>query len=117
MQKFVASYEDAEKSAAEAKRHGWTEEDGGMLDYLNGDPPHSRRAFPTKALALSWLVEQIKSNKTLFGCGDIDVLQKVKRRCQYCVCNGWEEVQSFLVDDDGITEEREVSYQCHDDEH
>lgn len=111
-QKFVAKYEDAAKSAAEAKRHGWTEEDGGMLDFLNGDPPRSARVFVTKAEALAWLLAEIEAGKTLFGCGDLNVMEPVKRRCRYCVCNGWRMAESFIVDNDGVTEERDLRDDC-----
>lgn len=46
------------------------------------------------------------------NCGDIDVLERPKRRCTYCTCGGWLTVQSFVVDDEGISDERSLSEEC-----
>ncbi len=112
MQKFQASYEDAAKSEQAAVANGWNKENGGMIDFLNGSPPHTRRIFTTQPEAEAWLLAEIKDDKTLFGCGDIDVYQQPKRRCKYCTCDGWVRVQSFLADNDGITEERDIPEDC-----
>lgn len=106
-QKFVASYEDAAKTERRAKAAGWNEADGGYLDLV--DPVHSQREFASKVEAEAWLMAEINAYKTCFGCGDIDVLEKVERRCRYCICNGWREIQSFIVDDTGICEDRGAS--------
>lgn len=114
MKIYQASYEDMEKSSAEARRRGWDGESEGMLDYLNCNGISVHRNFSTKEKAETWLKTEISAHKTLYGCGDIDVLTQPKRRCKYCTCNGWITTQSFLADDTGIVEEREVSEECWD---
>lgn len=111
MQKFQAGYEDVALSEAEARRRGWDGTDG-FLDYLNDNGVRVHRQFPTKAEAESWLKAEIDALKTVFGCGDIDVLERPKRRCTYCTCGGWLTVQSFVVDDEGISDERILSEEC-----
>lgn len=118
MQKFIARYEDNAKAEAEAKRCGWDSEDGGMLDYLNGDLPHTARAFPTKVLAEAWIKSEIAAGKTVFSCGDIAVVEwkEPRGRCQYCTCRGWHTTQEFIVEDTGIVEEREINEECCNDD-
>jgi len=118
MQKFVASFESYAAAKVEAKANGWDGESEGMLDYLDGHHPQESRAFPNQGLALKWLLDNINDGKSLFGCGDIDVMKKVepRQRCRYCTCRGWLNVQSFLVDDTGVTEQRELSEECWDGE-
>lgn len=113
MKIYRAEYEDQEQTAAEAKRRGW---DGGegMLDYISGYGVRVGQAFQTQEEALTWLLDKINTMKTVFGCGDIDVIEQPKRRCRYCTCGGRLTVQSFLVDDTGIVEERDLSEECFD---
>lgn len=111
MQKFQAGYEDMALSEAEARKRGWDGTDG-FLDYLYDNGVRVHRQFTTKADAEVWLKAEIAAGKTVFGCGDIDVLEQPKRRCQYCTCGGWLTVQSFIVDDEGISDERSLSEEC-----
>lgn len=118
---FEASYESMTKAAAMARADGWSGgDDVPMLDYI--DPldyrVKERREFKTKAAALKWLKGEIDARKTLFGAGDLCELIEIPRRerCQYCVCRGWRIVHDWVVDDDGIAEEREAESICHSDD-
>lgn len=111
MQKFQAGYEDMALSEAEARKRGWDGSEG-MLDHLNDNGVRVYRQFATKAEAEKWLKDEIAALKTVFGCGDIDVLEQPKRRCDYCTCGGWLTVASFIVDDEGISDERSLSEEC-----
>ena len=106
MQKFQASYEDAAKSEKAARELGWDGQDGGLLDTLNGCAPKTHKTFATRAEAEAWLLAEINASKSLFGCGDIDVLEQPKRRCRYCNCKGWLTRASYIYDDEGLAEER-----------
>lgn len=113
---FRAHYESAERAEKWARECGWPGGDG-MLDYIDAHGDREiwfGRDFPDKDAAVAWLVEEIKANKTLFGAGDVDVIEVIepRRRCKYCTCRGFKEVASTLVDDDGIAEERDVTEQC-----
>lgn len=111
MRKFQAGYEDMAASEAEARKRGWDGNDG-FLYYLNDNGVRVYRQFATKAEAETWLKAEIAAGKTVFGCGDIDVLEQPRRRCTYCTCGGWLTVQSFIVDDEGISDERSLSEEC-----
>jgi hypothetical protein len=113
---YQAAYEDQEQTAAEAKRRGWDGVSGGMLDYISDNGVRISQSFKSREEALAWLLAEINAGKSVFGCGDIDVLEQPKRRCRYCSCGGWLTIQSFSVDDTGIVEEREVSEECYDGE-
>lgn len=114
MQKFQAEYQHAEKSAAVAKKNGWDGVSEGMLDYLNDYGVTVYRDFPTQALALAWLQAEIAAGKTLYACGDLTVLEQPKRRCRYCTCGGWLSVKSYIVEEEGIAGEHELSDECAD---
>lgn len=113
MLKYQASYEDRAKNIAAAKKNGWDGIDGGMLDYIDHHL-QTYRDFTTQAEAEAWVKEAIAADKTLFGCGDVEVLKQPKRRCRYCTCNGWLTVQSFIVDDDGADERTDLPEECCD---
>ena len=114
MQKFLAAYEHFKKSKAVAMKRGWDGESDGMLDYLDDNGVRVYREFATQREAEAWLRAEIDAGKTVFGCGDIDVLEQPKRRCRYCTCGGWLTVKSFLLDGDGAPQEREGSEECCD---
>lgn len=116
MQIFVAAYEDQKLTEAEAKRRGWDGTVGEMLDYINDNGVRISQNFPTKEQAEAWLMSEIAAGKSVFGCGDINVIESPKRRCKYCTCGGFLTVQSFNVDDTGIVEECDVSEECWDGE-
>ena len=102
---YRVSYEDAAATEILAKQRGWTENDS-LLDFVDGYPPLTHRRFKNRDAALEWLHGEIVSGKTLFGAGDLDTMELIEARCRYCVCNGWRTTESFIVDDEGICEER-----------
>lgn len=115
---YRASYECSALAEARARAAGWQgpDDEVGMLDYIDvhTDEDSVAQKFPTKDAAEAWLKGEIAANRTLFGCGDIDALERVepRARCRYCTCRGVKATQSFLVDDTGIVDEREVSDEC-----
>lgn len=97
-----------------ARKNGWNGEGDGMLDALNDCYARVERRFPTKDAAVAWLRMEIDAMKSLFGCGDVDEFEEVepRRRCRYCTCRGAKEVASWIVDDEGVSDEREVADEC-----
>lgn len=101
---YVARYEDAAKIRREAKRIGWTEGDGSLLDELDVNETRyiAGRVFNERRDALAWLTDRIKTGKTFFGCGDIIEMVTVKpgNRCRYCACEGEKKERSWRVEVD-----------------
>jgi len=110
MQTFRASYEDAAKTEAEARKEGYDGINGSLLDYV--EPAWSGQTFPTLAAAEQWLKTEIAAYKTVFGCGTIRTQEAVSRRCRYCTCRGVKTVHEYTVDDTGIVEDEALDDEC-----
>lgn len=107
---FRASYEDAAKTEADARKEGYDGINGSLLDFV--EPSWSGKTFLTLAEAEQWLKTEIDAMKTVFGCGTIQTQEQVARRCRYCTCGGVKTVHEYTVDDTGIVEDEALEDEC-----
>lgn len=114
---FVAFYEDFTKVEAAAKARGL--EDGESFhDFVEVQQDRFRAAkkFTTLREAVSWLRAEVKAYKTVYGAGDVRLIEVVERsnRCRYCTCNGRRATEKWIVTDDGIEQHDMLDSPCLD---
>lgn len=112
MQTFRASYEDAAKTEAAARAEGYDGNNGSLMDFVEPSDYRTGKSFPSLADAEQWLKQEIGSYKTVFGAGTILELEKVTRRCRYCVCGGVRNLHEYTVDDTGVVEDEAMEDDC-----
>lgn len=113
---FLASYEDATKAEAAAKAQGFTGNDGeSWHDFIEADDFRTTKSFGSLNEALQWLKSEIADYKTVYGCGDIRQIERIPRRCQYCICRGEQATYRWIIDDEGICDEEPCDSLCCDD--
>lgn len=118
---LAAWYEDAEKVEKAAKARGFTGNDGeSWHDFVEAENNRfaTRQMFKNLDAAVQWLQSEIVALKSVYGVGNIRLVESVPRRerCQYCCCDGIRGLHEWTVSDTGIETDEGLQSLCHSDE-
>jgi len=114
-QSYIAYYEDAAAVEAAATARGFTGNDGeSWHDFVDAERNKFRcsRQFQKLQPAVEWLKAEIDARKSVYGVGTIVKREPITHKCAACVCNGMRELHEYIVDDEGIAEDRAIESVC-----
>jgi hypothetical protein len=112
---YFASYEDAAKVEAAAKKRGFTGNDGkSWHDFVDIEQDKFRtgKQFWDLQKAEDWLKSEVSNYKSVCGSGKILLQEPVINRCSTCVCGGLQNIREYLVYDTGIADTRVIESMC-----
>jgi hypothetical protein len=116
---FVAIWYDRAKVEDRARKAGWKEEEGGLLDIYN--PEEDPRGYeklecPDLKSAETHLRNVIAEGKEFWGQAIVREFEVNGPRCKYCTCHGWKCIREYVVEENGVTDQYPQDDCADDDE-
>lgn len=104
---YVAFYEDRAKTSALIH-----DEDESYHEVAHSAEARTVKRFDKLDDAVAWVNKAVGASLTVFGCGEVREIEKVKRLCRACICGGSQIVRRHICDENGIEETHEEEPDC-----
>lgn len=104
---YIAFYEDRAKTSALIN-----DEDEAYSEVAHSAEARTARQFNNLEDAVAWVSKAVDASLTVFGCGEVREIEKVKRPCRGCICRGSQIVRRHICDENGIEETHEEESDC-----